>query len=259
MTKNLTRSSTGPQVWNWLGIPAFALLAGLALAGVFAIYYLNRGSIHAGGDTPTVIEASGPLWRRPDEPGGIVAIFPEMSVNEILAGEGVSELSDSKAVRYAPAPYKLPDTVLSPRQFASLHPDLGGIDDANAESMTGEEIINEFFAGLRDGSSELGNLAIGGRMEGKQLAAENVPAGSVAAQLGSFKESAIAASEMRRALANYPLLLHGRDWFIERVERSTGIQYRLRVLGFVEFVHARELCDRIVAGGNDCIPVETGQ
>ena len=235
------------------------LLAALAVAAASAIFLLNRPTVYSSGGSPIVIEASGPLWRRSDDPGGVVAIYPEIRVNEILAGEGVPELSGGNEVRYAPAPYKLPDTALSPRQLAALElaPEDGG--GAAADFMSGEEIIDEFFAGLHDVSSDFARRELAGGMKGKQLAAESVPAGTVAAQLGSFKESAIAASEMRRAIANYPLLLHSRVWFIERVERSTGIQYRLRVLGFPEFVHAREMCDRIVAGGNTCIPVETGQ
>ncbi len=235
------------------------LVAVLSIAASLTYMIVNTAERFAFDQPVPVVKPVGPLWRRPDEPGGVVAIFPEMSVNQVLSGPDVPAPGSEGPLRYAPAPHELPATVLSPRQYAALEPGLGEADEEAADVASGEEIIRDFFGQLKSDLALHQEDEAAEATRGQRISADEVRDGTFAIQLGSFKEEAVAASEMRRSTDTYPTQLLGRNWFIERVERSAGVQYRLRVLGFSSFPAANQVCERIVAGGNECIPIETGQ
>ena len=235
------------------------LLVTLSVAAVLTYMMINTTKRIAVGQQVPVLKPAGPLWQRPDAPGGVVAIFPEMSVNQVLSGPDVPVPGSAEQLHYAPQPHELPASVLSPRQYAAQEQEHEEAEGEAEEVATGEEIIREFFGQLnREATGHQQEQAAEISM-GQRIPPDEVQLGTFAIQLGSFKEEALATSEMRRSTDTYPTQLLGRNWFVERVERSTGVQYRLRVLGFSSFATAGQVCERIVAGGKECIPIEIGQ
>jgi len=91
----------------------------------------------------------------------------------------------------------------------------------------------------------------------REVAAEDVPAGTRLVQLGAFDSADVARAEWAKLAGRFEDILDGKDRVIEKAQSGGKTFYRLRAMGFADLSDARRFCSALMAGQAACIPVVT--
>ena len=89
----------------------------------------------------------------------------------------------------------------------------------------------------------------------REIAPENIPAGTAVVQLGAFDSESVARTQWMRLSQRFPSFMSERARVIQRADRGGRVFYRLRANGFTDLNDARRFCALLVANNADCIPV----
>ena len=259
----------------WAGAAvSLVLLAGLGLWGWQLLVQDVTG-------VPVVRALQGPMRIAPEDPGGEIAQYQDLSVTRV-ASIGADEAPAERVV-LAPAPLALADEDLA---AAALIPDTaeGGdeiVTPAAAAKSAIELAIAEALADTAVGSDIAPRAASATETEalpvpaafrpaarpddlartaaiavpGPEAPAGTVPEGTRLVQLGAFASAAEAEAAWATLQGRLGDLLDGRDKLVQEAEAAGSTFYRLRAAGFDDLAEARRFCAALVAEQADCIPV----
>lgn len=190
-----------------------------------------------------VIKADNSPWRmQPEDPGGVVTDKTNYTVGMLVIGNEAEEPSQS--IIFADAPTELSDEDLSPREIDALRrtllnepPSKKSFNKQNSQSTLINKISNDF----------------GG--QGDQLIPEDVKAGPIFVQLGTFNSKTEADNKWRSLNLTHRRDVQGRDWVIQRANTIKGDLYWLRILGFSSWDEAKIFCRQMIVSKAECSPV----
>lgn len=237
------------------------------------------------GDIPVIRAELGPMRVAPDTPGGVIAPHQGRAINQVIEGEGAAVLETERALAPAPPQPRPDDRVIAaaepdpeptlPQAEPTLEDETAAEGPARAglaESIASAEEPPEPAAGADNDPTAfapLAGLAAPPRPEGLRtetvsrpaqpsvsgpLRADDVPVGTPIVQLGAFNTVAIADAQWARYRQANADVLGESPYFIEPVNTSSGLLYRLRVAGYASLAEAQSACAALRARGMDCIP-----
>ena len=230
---------------------------------------------------PVIQALDGPMRERPDEPGGRVVAHQGLAVNAVAGGEGATPVPSR--VILAPAPEAplaedvaraAPPAAPTPRSdvievamngddaaVAALAESLA-LDPAIGAALTEAalaEAIPADVPGVARSPRPAGRPSPAARRAvpvAREVAPEDVPAGALLAQIGTFADRDAARAEWDRLAGAHPGHLAGRDRVIQVRETGGRSWVRLRAAGFDGRPAAVRFCDAMLAAGVECVPVE---
>ncbi len=274
------RAQSFKKLTNFLGAGlSVALIIGIGLWGYKLVVRDVSG-------IPVVRAATGPTRVVPEDPGGTQAAHQGLAVNEVTAAGTAADPADRLIL--APAPVRLsledePGDRAAPE--AVIEPVSGvGLDNAAEADMPPVESVEALAERIAAGVAPLseaapespepgveGGLGISLRPqlrpaslnitpvsqspEDEEIAAADIPAGTVMAQLGAFESAGIARGEWDRISGRFDDYLSGKTRVIQKANSGGRVFYRLRATGFEGINDARRFCSALIAEGAECISV----
>ena len=227
------------------------------------------------GGIPVIRAELGPMRVAPDNPGGVIAPHQGRAINQVIEGEGAAVLDAKRALAPAP-PQPRPDDLV----IAAADPEPTPEEETAAESLAIVDLVESIVAaeptepaaGADNNPTAFAPLAGQAAPPRPQslrtetvsrpaqptasgpLRADDVAVGTPIVQLGAFNTVAIADAQWVRYRQANADVLGESPYFIEPVNTSSGLLYRLRVAGFASLAEAQSACAALRARGLDCIP-----
>lgn len=255
---------------------SLALIAGVGFWGYKLIVRDVSG-------IPVVRAMEGEMRVLPDNPGGDVALYTGLAVNEVAAVGEAGGPEDRLVLAPATSGLAQEDLEIQPVIVAEAEPlvaealNAADVPTTDAEPSDADilALADQIAAGFAplEGTETLGAVPVVSpsvrpvvRPSGLQATAPastdevavtttEFAAGTNLVQLGAFPSPALAADEWTRLAGRFGQLMGDKGRVIQVSNQSSGTWYRLRASGFEDRDGARRFCTALEAEGANCIAV----
>lgn len=244
---------------------------------------------------PVVRALEGPMRVAPENPGGTVAEYQGLSVNDVAAIGAATPLPDSIVLaprpvdlsaedmpglasaavtpaipqdQAAPGPLRPAGTevetaVSAPAEVVALADQLASVSEPQDQAIAVAAVVpggigRSLLPRARPGSlAPVGQASVSDVLAvlANEVDADTLPPGTRLVQFGAYDSEDQARAEWDKLAGRFGELMTGKARVIQSAQSGGRTFYRLRAQGFADADDARRFCAALTAEKADCIPV----